>query len=124
MNYFPTNYQPYYPQPQTSALTWVCGEEAARSWYVQPNSTVALWDSESQTIYLKSADASGMPTMKILDYTLRSPQKPAERIEEVRVDYVTREDFNALYEQISDLREEIDSLSIRRTPKKKEVIEE
>lgn len=86
MNYFPTNYQQFYPQPQTNALTWVCGEEAARSWYVQPNSTVALWDSESQTIYLKSADASGMPTMKILDYTLRSPQKPAERIEEAMVD--------------------------------------
>ncbi|MBR5276747.1 MAG: hypothetical protein IKU35_06405 [Bacteroidaceae bacterium] len=83
-----------------------------------------MWDSESQTIYIKSADASGMPSMKILDYALREPTSPVERVSDAKVDYLTREDLNALYEQISDLRDEIDNLSIRRTPKKKEVIEE
>lgn len=120
MNYYPTNY--YQPQTQNS-LTWVSGIEGARSWYVAPNSTVALWDSESQTIYLKSADVSGMPTMKILDYALRDAQKPQNGLEEIKVDYLTKSDLEAVLEQIRDLREEIDSLSIRRTPKKKEVEE-
>lgn len=122
-NYYPQTY-PYYQQPNNNGLTWVSGIESAKAWYIAPNTTVALWDSESQTIYIKSADASGMPSMKILDYALRGPTSPVERVSDVKADYLTREDLNALYEQISDLRDEIDNLSIRRTPKKKEVIEE
>ena len=86
-NMFPTGYQPYgyqqplpMPQPiqaqQQQAATqggiiWVQGEAGAKSFLLAPNSTVQLWDSESQTIYLKSTDTSGMPSMKILDYTIR-----------------------------------------------------
>lgn len=122
-NYYPQTY-PYYQQPNNNGLTWVSGIESAKAWYIAPNTTVALWDSESQTIYIKSADASGMPSMKILDYALREPTSPVERVSDAKADYLTRDDLNALYEQISDLRDEIDNLSIRRTPKKKEVIEE
>ena len=75
-NYFPMGYQPMYQQPQQSgganAPIWVQGESAAKAWFVPPNNTVALWDSESQTIYLKSADASGMPSLRIFDYTERT----------------------------------------------------
>ena len=126
-NYFPTNYPYLVPQPQPQAqgnsLTWVQGIEAAKAWYVAPNTTVALWDSETQAIYLKSADASGMPSMKILDYTLRATESHAERIEDKKADYLTRADFDAILGQISDLRDEIDNLSIRRAPKKKEAEE-
>ena len=58
-------------QPQGSGVVWVQGEAAAKSYLLAPNTTLALWDSERQTIYLKSADAAGMPTMKTLDYTIR-----------------------------------------------------
>lgn len=77
---FPASYQQYYPQyqtyqpqvqQQTSGPIWIQGEAAAKSYLVAPGTTVALWDSESQTIYLKSADASGMPSIKTLDYTIR-----------------------------------------------------
>ena len=126
-NYFPANY-PYLmpqtqPQAQGNSLTWVQGIEAAKAWYVAPNTTVALWDSETQAIYLKSADASGMPSMKILDYTLRATESHVERISDVKTDYLTREDLEAVLGQISDLRDELDNLSIRRAPRKKEVEE-
>ena len=79
---FPATYQPMVPQYQApvmqtqqqapqNGLIWVQGEQAAKSYLVAPNSTVQLWDSEEKVIYLKSADASGMPSMKILDYTIR-----------------------------------------------------
>lgn len=123
-NYFPVNYPYAQPSTSTSGLTWISGIEAAKAWYVTPNTTVALWDSEAQTIYLKSADASGMPSMKILDYAIRGTEGRADSVSVPKADYLTREDLNALYEQISDLRDEIDNLSIRRTPKKKEIIEE
>ena len=87
-NGFPATYQPMYQpytpvqqsgqnlapmqQPvQQNGIIWVSGEAGAKAYLVAPNNTVQLWDSESQTIYLKSADASGMPSMKVLDYTIR-----------------------------------------------------
>jgi len=63
--------QPQQQQPQSSGIIWVSGEAGARGYMVSPNTTVQLWDSDAQVIYLKSADASGMPTLKILDYTIR-----------------------------------------------------
>lgn len=78
------NYIPQYQQMQQLAqppqhqsnLIWVQGEAGAKSYMVAPNTTVQLWDSKNQVIYLKSADASGMPSMKILDYTIRSAEMP------------------------------------------------
>ena len=78
--YYQPQYQPQIPQQppaqQNNGIIWVQGEAGAKSFLVAPNTTVQLWDSESQCIYLKSADASGMPSMKILDYTIRN-QTPA-----------------------------------------------
>lgn len=117
--YYQPSYSPYQQYQQTgNGPIWVQGEAAAKSWCVQPGATVALWDSESQTIYLKSADASGLPSMKVLDYTVRDAQKPQESISTAKAEYVTKTDLDAVLEQINDLREEIDSLSIRKSKKK------
>lgn len=99
-------YQQPQPQPQMpqiqqqnqqTGITWVQGEAAAKSYLVAPGSTVQLWDSEEKVIYLKSADASGMPSMKILDYTIRGEeQKPA-------VEYATRDELRALEEKIREI---------------------
>lgn len=122
-NPFPVGYQPsqfYYQQQQPQSLTiqpqptqqnngiiWVQGEAGAKSYLVAPNTTVQLWDSESQIIYLKSADASGMPSMKIIDYTIRdvgtSHTQPAEK----NSNYATKEELGALQVEINKLREEI-----------------
>ena len=117
-NGYPVNYQnPYltqqYPQPvqQNSGIIWVLGEAGAKSYMVAPNSSVALFDSESQTVYIKSADPSGMPQMKVLDYTIRdnSPAKPAVS----NVSYATKEDFDLLSDQIDSLRADIDGMMKR-----------
>ena len=117
-NGFPATYQPYYApqapvqvQPQANqqaqqntGLIWVQGEQAAKSYLVAPNSTVQLWDSEEKVIYLKSADASGMPSMKILDYTIRGDANiqaaPA-------AEFATKDDLRALEDKIRDIREEM-----------------
>ena len=105
---FPVSYQPVYQAPyqqqaqnqqaQQSGLIWVQGEAAAKSYLVAPGSTVQLWDSEEKVIYLKSADASGMPSMKVLDYTIRGEEqeKPAE-------EYATKAEVAALAEKIKEL---------------------
>ena len=106
-NPFPIGYQPYYqanyqplqnqPQNQNTGIIWVSGEVGARGYPVAPNTTIQLWDSEAQIVYLKSADASGMPSMKILDYTIRdNPSQGNALQKQPQIDlsgYVTKEEF-------------------------------
>lgn len=124
--YYPQQFQPQMPQQpaqQNSSIIWVQGEAGAKSYLVAPNTTVQLWDSESQCIYLKSADASGMPSMKILDYTIRNQTpvnapvgaSPAPTIN--TQDFALRTDLDALAGQINALRAEIDGMTTKRTKK-------
>ena len=125
-NGFPIGYQPaqiYYPQQyqvvpqnsqtQNSSIIWVQGEAGAKSYMVAPNNTVQLWDSENQVIYLKSADASGMPSMKILDYKIREATPTAQQPQVMNVqnqDFVTRDELtefeDQIREQIANLKKE------------------
>ena len=105
-NGYPATYQPMMqapqfqaqPQNQQGGLIWVQGEAAAKSYMVAPGNTVQLWDSEEKVIYLKSADPSGMPSMKILDYTIRGEEAAKDAQE-----YVTKADFDALAEKVKEL---------------------
>ena len=84
------------PQQPQGNMIWVSGEAGAKAYLVAPNTTVQLWDSEAQTIYLKSADSSGMPTMKILDYQIRDnapAQAPAVAMPMPSPEYVTKDEF-------------------------------
>lgn len=102
---FPMGYQVYQQmqQPQNNNLVWVQGEAGAKSYLVAPNNTIPLWDSEAQVIYLKSADASGMPSMKVLDYTIReSANLPLKTPLNDKVEqYVTKEELEAFRAEIS-----------------------
>ena len=130
-NGYPATYQPMYqpaqyqaPAPQTpqqpsnSGLIWVQGEQAAKSYLVAPNTTVQLWDSEEKVIYLKSADASGMPSMKILDYTIRGDAGPAPVVQ--APEYATKDELNALAEKFRDLKDELSGVGKRRARLTKE----
>ena len=113
-NGFPVNYGQLYqpiappppptPQPtQSNSLIWVQGEAGAKSYLVAPNNTLPLWDSEAQVIYLKSADASGMPSMKILDYTIRENTNTAHNgpLKDKGEEYVTKEELEEFRAEIS-----------------------
>lgn len=130
MAFTPYGYQnPYYPQPMPDTLMqmrqqqmpmmqtpqapqnpiaqggvqWVSGEQEARGYLIAPNSAVALWDSTAPTVYLKQADASGKPTLKIYDLVERTetasnaPQKPG-------VEFVTREEFDRLAALVGEIK--------------------
>lgn len=59
-----------------SGVQWVSGEQEARNWMIAPNAAVALWDSSAPTVYLKQADASGKPTLKVYDLVERLASAP------------------------------------------------
>lgn len=94
------------PQPQTAqnGINWVQGEAAAKSFPVAPGAIVTLWDSEQPVIYVKSADNTGMPTMRIMDYTERAQatRMPQNVPNAVPQDYVTREEFAALAARVEE----------------------
>lgn len=127
-NGFPASYQPMYYQPQyqpqyqqqNTGVIWVQGEAAARSYLMAPNTTLPLWDSESNTIFLKTTDAAGMPSMKILDYTIRNQTPvnapvaaPTVQTENATT-YATKADLEALAGQLGTLRAELDSMTAKR----------
>ena len=90
-----------------TGILWVQGEAGAKAYPVAPNNTVQLWDSESQTIYLKSADASGMPSMKILDYTIREEGRRNDILKQVDLSgYVTREEFERRFAELRRVNDE------------------
>lgn len=125
MNYYQNNDYLRYYQPQqynqnqqqynqnqqynqtNSGIIWVQGESGAKSYLVAPNCTVQLWDSESQTIYIKSADASGMPSIKILDYTIRNDQKEKN---ENNINQINADNNVNMESEIKDLNEKIQNM--------------
>lgn len=117
-NYPYQNYgyqQPTFQQPQTNfqqtnnGVIWVTGEAGAKAYMVAPNNTVQLWDSEAPVIYVKSADASGMPSIKVLDYTIRGGEPPKEN---------PKSEIEELKSQIAEMKNEIDELRTQIKPKK------
>lgn len=113
--------QPVQPQnQQQSGLIWVSGEAGAKAYLVAPNTTVQLWDSESQTVYLKSADASGMPSIKVLDYTIRengknSPVQPSALTDDNLSVFATKSEIRAISDRISAIQTQIDAMKGEKT---------
>ena len=103
---------PQYQQPisqPTNDMIWVLGQTEAESYPVAPNNSVVLWDKNNKTFYIKTANAQGVPSMKIYDFT--------ERIERAQNEPTTHEcncgDKYATREQINDLRGKIDDLTAK-----------
>lgn len=116
----PQNNQPQF-QAQTQApqtmptnqpgIIWVPSEQAANEYLVAPNNAVALWDSNNPVIYMKQADASGKPSMKIYDLVERA-QRPVQAPTAPLVEY-------APLSRLEALEARLDALSTAKTASKK-----
>lgn len=85
--------------PATPAIIWVQGEEGAKAYMVAAGNSVLLMDSENSTFYIKSTDTSGMPLpLRVFDYKERTTaaKMPAQTVQQPSVEFVTREEFDAL----------------------------
>ena len=96
------------PQPPSGqSMVWVSGEQEAMGYLVAPNSAVALWDSNAPTIYLKQADASGKPSIKVFDLVERT-QRP---VQTPAVEYAPLSRLEALEARLNELS------SVKEAPK-------
>ena len=113
------------PTP-TNDMIWVLGEVEATSYPVAPNNTVILWDKNQQTIYIKSANAQGIPSMRILDYSDRTTEpknEPPQHECQCGKNFVRVDDFNALKADFEALTEKINNMTATKpkaTKKEKE----
>lgn len=129
MAFNPYYQNPYYPQPMpdnlmqmrqqqmmqpapppvpqnpvaTGGVQWVSSEQEARGYLIAPNSAVALWDSTAPTVYLKQADASGKPTLKVYDLVERA-ETASNVPQKTGVEFVTREEFDRLAALVGEIK--------------------
>lgn len=90
------------PQQQSPSIVWVQNEMEAVNYLVAPNSAVTLWDSNAPVVYLKQADASGKPSMKIYDLVERT-QRPVQSPQASAVEYAPLSRLEALEARLDAL---------------------
>ena len=99
------------PQQQPSpSIVWVQNEMEAANYLVAPNSAVTLWDSNAPVVYLKQADASGKPSMKIYDLVERT-QRPAQASQAPAIEYAPLSRLEALEARLNEL------VAVKETPR-------
>lgn len=117
-------YQPNYQNaPQsvvaaTDPMLWVLNENEAVAYPVLANNSVVLWDKNAPTIYVKSVNAQGVPSMRILDFTERTPENAARAQTIDTNKYVGIDAFNALKAEFEALTARFDKLSKKPTKEK------
>ena len=120
-----TENQQYIPPYQmqtvsTNDMLWVLNEAEATAYPVAPNNSVVLWDKSNPTIYVKSVNAQGVPSMRILDFverTQNAPQMPTEHVCKCGDNFVTKDDFNALKGDFEALSKRFEETAVKQTTK-------
>lgn len=107
-------------QQPTNDFIWVLNENEATSYPVAANNTVTLWDKNLPTIYIKSVNAQGVPSMRVLDFverTAANPTPPVGTAFNLPNNFATIEQFNALKVDVEALRGKLDELKPKNTTK-------
>ena len=104
----------------TNDMLFVLNENEASAYPVAPNNSVVLWDKNNKTFYIKTANAQGIPSMQIYDFTERveKPQnEPTTHKCTCGDKFTTKEEFNALKGKFYDLQARYDRLMMEQEEK-------
>lgn len=100
------NYPNYAGQQSNNQIIFVQGETGAKAYQIPINSTVLLMSSEANEFFIKSTDQAGFPTIKKYRFTEVTQTKTTEQEQQVKTqNFVTREEFEALKNEIKQLKE-------------------
>jgi hypothetical protein len=92
-------------------MLFVLNENEASAYPVAPNNSVVLWDKNNKTFYIKTANAQGIPSMQIYDFTERiekAQNEPTTHKCTCGDKFVTKEEFDALKGKFYDLQARYD----------------
>ena len=107
----------------TNDMLFVLNENEASAYPVAPNNSVVLWDKNNKTFYIKTANAQGIPSMQIYDFTERTekPQnEPTTHKCTCGDKFVTKEEFDDLKGKFYDLQARYDAIT---TEEKEKAVE-
>lgn len=105
--------QPTQMSVPNNDMIFVLGQNEAESYPVAPNATVTMWDKNQKTFYIKTANAQGIPSMQIYDFTERpqnAPQMPTEHVCKCGDNFVTKEELKALQGKYDDILSRLQTL--------------
>jgi len=103
------NYTGFQQQPNNQII-FVQGETGAKAYQIPVNSTVLLMSSEANEFFIKTTDQAGFPTIKkyrFSEVTQTTGQAQGQtNTEQIKTqNFVTREEFEALKNEIKQLKE-------------------
>ena len=114
---------PFIQTQPTNDMIFVLNENEASAYPVAPNNSVVLWDKNNKTFYIKTANAQGIPSMQVCDFTERveKPQNEATKHECKCGDkFVTKGEFDALKGKFYDLQARYDEMLLEQKEKSEE----
>ena len=99
-------FQPQLNQPQvnTQNLIRVNGIDGAKAYQMPANSTVALFDNNEDIMYIKTTDGAGFPAIRT--FAFNEVVANTNPIQDT-ADYVTRDEFNKLKEELLNDKQSI-----------------
>lgn len=106
---------PLQPPKSSSDMIFVLNENEAGAFPVAPNNSVVLWDKNQKTFYIKTANAQGIPSMQIYDFTERTetPQNaPNKTLDDLGDKFVTLEQFEALQGKLKELESKFEENAV------------
>ena len=114
---------PFIQAQLTNDMIWVLNENEATSYPVAPNNSVVLWDKSNPTIYVKSVNMQGMPSMRVLDFTERNTDTSNLPVNAPKTHECTCGDKFATKEQINALQGKIDDITAKYEEISKSIVE-
>lgn len=96
------------PMQSQNSIIWVSGLAEAQAYPTAPNNAVVLWENSGKTIFLKSADATGKPSIRIYDLVERAETSSAQ--EKQTPDYAMKEDVVALAGAVKGIISDIEQM--------------
>ena len=124
-SYYPATYQPatanqfglnqptqsFSSAPTSSSIIWISGLQEAQMYPIAPNNAVALWEKSGKTIYLKSADATGRPSITVYDLVERTAAPgEASTSDGKEPTYASKADLATVAGIVKDLTESVDQI--------------
>lgn len=90
------NNQQIFPQEQSQNLIRVNGIDGAKAYQMNANSTVALFDSNEDIMYIKNTDGAGFPSIRMFKFEEVNEITKSEE----KQDYISRKEFEEFKKEI------------------------
>ena len=90
------NNQQIFPQEQSQNLIRVNGIDGAKAYQMNANSTVALFDSNEDILYIKNTDGAGFPSIRMFKFEEVNETTKSEE----KQDYISRKEFEEFKKEL------------------------